>query len=436
MGRANLAQQESGQGLLEQELVDGRWLLCNVRKLAGGFTASIRTDITELKQAADDLRQAQKMEAIGQLTGGVAHDFNNLLAVIMGNLELLEMRIDADSKASDFVARAVTATQRGSDLTDRLLAFSRKEPLQPVSVDISELVKDMQELLVRTLGNAIEIELSVAVPLWQCEVDPGQLENAILNLCINARDAMPFGGQLTIAASNTHIDDALAKSMGEARSGEYVLLTISDTGTGMSTDVMQQAFEPFFTTKDVGKGSGLGLSMIYGFVRQSKGHVRIHSELGKGTAMSMCLPRSSTFSVGKAAADGTPALSTAARGESILVVEDDAEVRAVTVNFLDELGYEIYEAATAEVALEIFQRNPKINMLLADIILPGGMDGRQLADRACELFPDLKILYMSGYTKDAMIHFDRLDDGVQLLVKPFAKADLAMKVRQILDDLI
>ena len=431
-----LAQQESGQGLLEQELVDGRWLLCNVRKLAGGFTASIRTDITELKQAADDLRQAQKMEAIGQLTGGVAHDFNNLLAVIMGNLELLEMRIDADSKASDFVARAVTATQRGSDLTDRLLAFSRKEPLQPVSVDISELVKDMQELLVRTLGNAIEIELSVAVPLWQCEVDPGQLENAILNLCINARDAMPFGGQLTIAASNTHIDDALAKSMGEARSGEYVLLTISDTGTGMSTDVMQQAFEPFFTTKDVGKGSGLGLSMIYGFVRQSKGHVRIHSELGKGTAMSMCLPRSSTFSVGKAAADGTPALSTAARGESILVVEDDAEVRAVTVNFLDELGYEIYEAATAEVALEIFQRNPKINMLLADIILPGGMDGRQLADRACELFPDLKILYMSGYTKDAMIHFDRLDDGVQWLVKPFAKADLAMKVRQILDDLI
>jgi PAS domain S-box-containing protein len=427
------AQQRSGQGLLEQELPDGRWLLCGVRKTVGGYTAGIRTDITELKKAADDLRQAQKMEAMGQLTGGVAHDFNNLLAVIMGNLELLLARTELDSKNSTLVARAVAATQRGADLTDRLLAFSRKQPLQPVSIDINQLVKGMQELMVRTLGQAIEIDLVVGADLWQCEVDPGQLENAILNLSINARDAMPLGGRLTIEVSNARVGDPAAAGPEDSKPGEYILLAISDTGAGMSADVMEQAFEPFFTTKEVGKGSGLGLSMVYGFARQSDGHVEIHSEPDEGTTIKLYLPRSTTAPISDTEAGAQMVIDTAARGETVMVVEDDADVRAVAVSFLEALGYDVCEAGTADAALAQIRRNGAINLLLADVILPGGMDGRALADTACGLLPDLKVLYMSGYTKDAMIHYGRLDEGVQLLVKPFSKADLAVKVRQVLD---
>ncbi len=431
--KLRLMQQKTGHGSFEQELRDGRWLLCGVRKTAGGYTVGIHTDITEIKQTGEDLRQAQKMEAIGQLTGGVAHDFNNLLAVIMGNLELLQARTEPDGKIATFAARAAAAAQRGADLTSRLLAFSRKQPLQPVSISIQQLVESMHELLARTLGETIEVELVVGADLWQCKVDPGQLENAILNLSINARDAMPLGGRLTIRISNTRIDDGFADSLENVKPGEYVHLAIGDTGTGMSAEVIEQAFEPFFTTKEVGKGSGLGLSMIYGFVKQSDGHLNIQSEPGVGTTVDLYLPRSATATGALKTKNMRVAVDTAARGESVMVIEDDADVRAVTVSFLDELGYDVSEAGTGEAALEQFRRNGKVDLLVADVILPGGMDGRELADKASSLLPGLKVLYISGYTKDAMIHYGRLDDDVQLLVKPFTKADLAAKARQLLD---
>jgi PAS domain S-box-containing protein len=390
-------------------------------------------DVTERLRLEDQLRQAQKMEAVGQLTGGVAHDFNNLLAVIMGNMELLLDQVEPESKAAQFTMRALSATQRGADLTHRLLAFSRRQPLRPIAVDVNELIAGMQDLLVRTLGEDIGIELADGAGLWRCEVDPGQLENAVLNLSINARDAMPGGGLLTIETSNVHLDEDSASSQEDVAPGQYVLLSISDTGTGMDKDVIAQAFDPFFTTKEVGKGSGLGLSMIYGFVKQSGGHARIHSELGEGATMKIYLPRSTALAdVGTESAVQSGA-NPAVRGEMIVVVEDDADVRAVTVGSLLELGYDVVEAATAEEGLAQLERNKRANLLIADIVLPGGMGGRELAERACALHPELRVLYISGYAENALSHHGRLDDGVQLLVKPFRLGDLGAKVRQILD---
>jgi nitrogen-specific signal transduction histidine kinase/CheY-like chemotaxis protein len=390
-------------------------------------------DVTERIRLEDQLRQAQKMEAVGQLTGGVAHDFNNLLAVIMGNLELLLEQVERGSKAFSLATRALAAGGRGADLTHRLLAFSRRQPLQPVPVDVNELIRGMHELLIRTLGEDVDIELVGGAGLWQCDVDPGQLENAILNLSINARDAMPGGGRLTIETSNARVDDAYAAALENVAAGQYVLLAISDTGTGMDKDVIAQAFDPFFTTKEVGKGSGLGLSMIYGFVKQSGGHARIYSELGEGTTMKLYLPRSTVKGAPMAAVNASAMAGTKERGETILVVEDDAEVRTVTVTILGDLGYEVLEAGTAAAGLTQLERNPGINLMIADIVLPGGMGGRELADEACRLRSGLKVLYVSGYAENALSHHGRLDEGVQLLVKPFRQADLAAKIRQILD---
>jgi PAS domain S-box-containing protein len=389
-------------------------------------------DVTERLRLEDQLRQAQKMEAVGQLTGGVAHDFNNLLAVIMGNLELLQEQLEDESRAAKLLARALAASERGADLTHRLLAFSRRQPLQPIQVDINQLVRGMQDLLVRSLGEDIGIELVGGAGLWQCEVDPGQLENAILNLSINARDAMPGGGRLTIETSNARLDDAYASAQEDVTPGQYVLLAISDTGTGMEKEIIEQAFDPFFTTKDVGKGTGLGLSMIYGFVKQSGGHARIYSEVGVGTTMKIYLPRARGDASTEPESDSVPA-TTAARGETILVVEDDAEVRTVAVSILTELGYDILEAATAAAGLAQLERNPRVNLLIADIVLPGGMGGRELSDKARAILPGLKVLYISGYTEDAVVHHGQLDAGVQLLVKPFRRVDLEVKVRQVLD---
>ncbi|MBT7636354.1 MAG: PAS domain S-box protein [Rhodospirillaceae bacterium] len=391
-------------------------------------------DVTERLRLEEQLRQAQKMEAVGQLTGGVAHDFNNLLAVIMGNMELLLEQAEPEGKASQFAMRALAATQRGADLTHRLLAFSRRQPLQPIAVDVNELIGGMHDLLVRTLGEDIGIELVGGAGLWRCEVDPGQLENTVLNLSINARDAMPGGGLLTIETSNVRLDENYASSQEDVAPGQYVLLSISDTGTGMEKDVIEQAFDPFFTTKEVGKGSGLGLSMIYGFVKQSGGHARIYSESGEGTTMKIYLPRATVLA--DAEMDGVvqSGADPAARGETIVVVEDDADVRAVTVGCLLELGYNVVEAATAVEGLAQLERNKGANLLIADIVLPGGMGGRDLAEKACALQPDLQVLYISGYAENALSHHGRLDDGVQLLVKPFRLADLGAKVRQILDD--
>ncbi|MDA1100958.1 MAG: PAS domain S-box protein [Proteobacteria bacterium] len=395
-------------------------------------------DVTDRLRLEEQLRQAQKMEAIGQLTGGVAHDFNNLLAVIMGNLELLVERAEADSEIAKFAARALAATGRGANLTHRLLAFSRRQPLRPVSLDVSQLVTGMQDLLLRTLGTTIEIALVAGANLWQCEVDPGQLENAILNLSINARDAMPQGGRLTIEISNADLDDTYATAYGTAPEdlapGQYVLLAISDTGSGMPPKVAAQAFEPFFTTKAVGKGSGLGLSMIYGFVKQSGGHVRIYSEVGAGTTIKIYLPRAAAGAGAWPETGAHPVADTAAQGEVVMVVEDDAEVRMVVVGILDELGYEVLQAETGDAALAQIKHNDRINLLITDIALPGGMDGRELADRVRgELLPGLKVLYISGYSEDANMRQGRLDDGTQLLTKPFRQAGLAIKVREILD---
>ena len=388
-------------------------------------------DVTERLRLEEQLRQAQKMEAVGQLTGGVAHDFNNLLAVIMGNLELVLEGVVVDSKVSDFAKRALAASQRGADLTHRLLAFSRRQPLQPVSVDINQLITGMQDLLIRTLGEDIGIELVEGAGLWQCQVDPGQLENAILNLSINARDAMPDGGRLTIETSNIRLDDDYAATQEDVAPGQYVLLAISDTGTGMDAEVMKNAFDPFFTTKDVGKGSGLGLSMIYGFVKQSGGHARIYSEMGEGTTMKIYLPRTTTAAARESVSP--PATGATARGEVVLVVEDDAEVRTVAVSILTEVGYEVLEAGSAAAGLAQLERNPGVNLLIADIVLPGGMGGREMAERACEMLPGLRVLYISGYAENALMHHGRLEEGTPLLVKPFRRTDFEMKIRQVLD---
>ncbi len=390
-------------------------------------------DISERHALEERLRQSQKMEAVGQLTGGIAHDFNNLLGVILGNLELLLSRTEHSLEVADFVETAIGATRRGADLTHRLLAFSRKQPLQPKAVDANELIKGMYDLLVRTLSTSIEIELVLDAGLWQCEVDPSQLENAILNLALNARDAMPDGGRLTIETANARLEDAHAAAQAEVEPGQYILLTISDAGTGMPPEVMARIFEPFYTTKGLAEGTGLGLSMIYGFVKQSRGHARVYSTVGEGTTMKIYLPRASDDAESWTGDSSQITVDATSRGEVIMVVEDDAKLRTVMVNMLDDLGYEVFEAGTAAAALEQIRQSRRINLLLTDVVLPGGRSGRQLADEACNQFPGLKVLFMSGYTEDAMTHRGRLDPGIQLLAKPFGRVGLGSKVRQVLD---
>ncbi len=431
--RERLELHRNPSGPFEQSRQDGIVLLVHEQRLPGGGTITLASDVTERKTVEAQLLQAQKMQAVGQLTGGVAHDFNNLLAIILGNLELLAEQVENNSRVAELAAKAVAATLRGADLTHRLLAFSRTQPLHPSTVDVNQLTQGMQDLLVRSLGEAIEIEFVNGPDLWQCEVDPGQLENVILNLSINARDAMTEGGRLVIETSNADLSDPYAAAIEDVVPGEYVLLAISDTGTGMPPEVISQAFDPFFTTKAVGKGSGLGLSMIYGFVRQSGGHARIYSELDEGTTMKIYLPRSTADIAARPAASTQVVADTKARGEIIMVVEDDPEVRTVAVAILDELGYEILEADSADAALAQISPSRQIDLFVTDVILPGGMGGRELAGRAGELIPGLKILYISGYAENALMHHDRLDEGVQLLVKPFGRADLALKVREILD---
>ena len=404
-----------------------------VRDSAGRVigVGAIGSDVTEQRRTEEQLRQAQKMEAVGQLTGGVAHDFNNLLAVIQGNLELLEDMIGVNTELLDPVARATKASRRAADLTQRLLAFSRKQTLQPRFLDLSVLVAGMGELLRRTLGETIEVVAASAGGLWRCEVDPSQLENALLNLAINARDAMPAGGKLTIETGNARLDDDYAAAQAEVEPGQYVLLAVSDTGTGMSPEMAERAFDPFFTTKEVGKGSGLGLSMIYGFVKQSGGHVRIYSEEGEGTTVKIYLPRATHEVAPEPAAEAKPK-APEGRGEIVLVVEDDPEVRTLTIVLLQNLGYATLDAQSGLDALAISERARGIDLLLTDVVLPGGMNGRDLATEILSRRPGLPVLYMSGYTQDAVVHHGRLDEGVELLHKPFRKHELAAKVRHAL----
>ena len=381
----------------------------------------------------EQLRQVQKMEAIGQLTGGIAHDFNNMLAIIMGGLNLLQRKLArGETDVERFVDGAMEGAQRAATLTQRLLAFSRQQPLSPEPLIINKLVAGMSELLDRTLGEQVKVETVLAAGLWQVKADPAQLENAILNLAVNARDAMPGGGRLTIETLNAFVDDAYAQEYA-IEAGQYVLIAVADTGAGMAPEVIAKAFDPFFTTKGAGKGTGLGLSQVYGFVRQSGGHVKIYSEPGVGTSVKIYLPRL----YGEAAAtEQAKRLATIHRGlrsEIILVVEDEERVRALSVEALRELGYSVVEASGPSQALRMLDEGQQVNLLFTDVVMPD-MSGRQLADRALGKRPNLKVLYTTGYTRNAIVHNGMLDPGTNLLTKPFSIEELAAKVRKILDD--
>jgi PAS domain S-box-containing protein len=393
------------------------------------FTGFLR-DVTTERDAEAQLRQAQKMQSVGQLTGGVAHDFNNLLTIVIGALDLALGRVQGDVQSA--LEPALRAAEQGAALVQRLLAFSRRQTLIPEEVDFNRLAAEMEDLLRRMLGEDIEIETKLSPQLWTALADKGQVENALLNLTVNARDAMPAGGKLTIETGNVHLDEDYAAHNTEISPGDYVMLAVTDTGQGMPPEVVEHAFEPFFTTKEVGKGTGLGLSMIYGFAKQSGGHVKIYSEVDHGTTVRLYLPRQSAAA--PTAAPAMPMQHDHPRGgEMILVVEDNADVRAFVVKQLRDLGYRVAEAKDGPSALGALAEPTPIDLLLTDVIMPGGMTGRQLSDEAMRRRPDLKTLFISGYTEDSIVHQGKLDPGVNFLSKPFRRRDLALKVREALD---
>jgi PAS domain S-box-containing protein len=403
-----------------------------------GALAFLR-DITERHRMEEQLRQAQKMEAVGQLTGGVAHDFNNLLTVVLGSVDVLRRRVAAgdvprgDAELQRLVDAVSRAAERGALLTKRLLAFSRRQPLEPAAVEPNRLVAGMSDLLRRTLGEPIAIETILAGGIWRTLVDPNQLENAILNLAVNARDAMLQGGKLTIETANAFLDETYARAHEDVVPGQYVMIAVTDAGIGMAKDVADKAFEPFFTTKGVGQGTGLGLSQVYGFVKQSGGHVKIYSEPGEGTTVKIYLPRLIAAEPERESAAGPPLVESAPKSELILIVEDDDDVRAYGISLLQEMGYRVLAAADGATALRLIASEPEIRLLFSDVALPGGINGRQVADAAVQLRPDMKVLFTTGYARNAIVHQGRLDPGVELLVKPFTYASLAAKLRQMLD---
>jgi PAS domain S-box-containing protein len=401
-----------------------------------GF-AKITRDLTERRAADERARQAQKMEGIGQLTGGVAHDFNNLLTIIIGNLETLQRSLNkAPLPPVEQLKRSAENAMRGSrraeSLTQRLLAFSRQTPLEPKPIDIGHLVAGLSDLLRRTLGEQVTVETVLAGGLWRANVDPNQLEVAIINLAVNARDAMPEGGKLTLETANVYLDDNYAASQVEVVPGQYVMVAVTDSGVGMTPEVIAKAFDPFFTTKDVGHGTGLGLSQVYGFAKQSGGHVKIYSELGDGTTIKLYFPRIHA-SVSDKENDAAPAVAHGSATETILVVEDDPDVRSYGCDSLRDLGYDVIEAKDGHAALKLLDSHPHIKVLFTDVGLPGGMNGRQLADEARRRRPQLKVLFTTGYARNAIVHDGRLDPGVELITKPYTQAALSTKLRDIID---
>ncbi|MDA9464620.1 hybrid sensor histidine kinase/response regulator [Bradyrhizobium sp. CCBAU 53415] len=405
-----------------------------------GF-AKVTRDLTERKQAQDELHRvqeqlaaSQKLEAIGQLSGGIAHDFNNLLMIVLGNLENAERnsRNIGGPNLHRALANAKRGAQRAAALTSRLLAFSRRQALDPKPINLNSFVSGLQEFLQRTLGERIEVQTVGGAGLWQIEADLNHLESTIVNLAINARDAMPNGGKLTIEATNVSADEDYSRANPELTVGQYVVICVSDTGSGMAPEVLNHAFEPFFTTKDPGQGTGLGLSQVYGFVKQSGGHVKIYSEVGEGTTIKMYFPRY-TGSAQPDSDDAREFISEGASVETILVVEDDADLRGYVSDVLRDLNYRVLSAGSAQAALTILlQENQHVDLLLTDVVMPG-INGRELGRRAQEIRPHLRILYMTGYSRNAVVHHGRLDEGVDLLEKPVTQARLALKVREILD---
>jgi signal transduction histidine kinase/CheY-like chemotaxis protein len=413
--------------------------------LAGLAALGARQAIAELRAARDltlaemasrqaaesQLRQAQKMEAVGQLTGGIAHDFNNILAVILGGLDLAKRRLaPGQDQAAKFIDSSIEAAERAARLTAQLLAYSRQQALMPTAVAPNRLIISASEMLQRTLPESIELQTVLAAGLWSVHVDAHQVENALINLCLNARDAMPDGGKLTIETSNAFIDEAYAKAH-ELAVGQYVLLAVTDTGHGMSPETIARAFDPFFTTKEVGKGTGLGLSQILGFVKQSSGHVKIYSEPGQGTTVKIYLPRH--VGAEGAAPSGVPSPIQHGRpDEIVLLVEDDDRMRAVNVDLLRELGYGVIHAARPQVALAALEANPRVTLLFTDVVMPE-MNGRQLAEEARRQHPGLKVLYTTGYTRNAIVHNGVVDADARLLTKPFTLEQLSAAVRTAID---
>ena len=398
--------------------------------------ARLQKEGEEREAVEDALRQAQKMEAVGQLTGGIAHDFNNLLTGVLGSIDLLQKRLAQGrlSEVDRYAATAETAAKRAAALTHRLLAFSRRQPLDPKAIDANRLVGSMEELLGRTLGEAVELEVVRAAGLWTTLCDPHQLESAILNLAINGRDAMPDGGRLTIETCNAHLDDAYTAHEQIAKAGQYICVSVTDTGVGMSADVMAKAFEPFFTTKPIGQGTGLGLSMIYGFAQQSNGYAKIYSEEGRGTTVKLYLPRH--HGVAEQPERISPRAggsSGNSQGRTVLVVEDEPSVRNLVIDVLHERGYETLEASDGQTGLQILEGQSSIDLLISDVGLPG-LNGRQLADAARARRPDLPILFMTGYAENAAIAGGFLDPGMEMITKPFAVDALVMRVARILKE--
>ncbi|BBQ03438.1 histidine kinase (plasmid) [Burkholderia sp. SFA1] len=400
-----------------------------------GF-AKITRDVTEKREADETLEQtraallqSQKMEAIGKLTGGVAHDFNNVLQILRGNLELVTSRYSHDPWLASRLVNALDAVDRGAKLASQLLAFGRRQALRPVSVNLASMIRDMDDLLRRALGETVLVETVVSGGLWNAMVDTHQLENVLLNLAINARDAMPDGGKLTLELSNSMLDDRYVRSLSDVPPGQYVMLGVTDTGVGMTPKVLEHAFDPFFTTKPEGAGSGLGLSMAYGFVKQSGGHIRIYSEVGHGTTVRIYLPKSSADAfepVSRASAD------LMGGSETVLVVEDDLKVQATVIEMLAGFGYGVLKADNAEQALVILSSGVHVDLLFTDVVMPGPLKSPDMARRAVLLQPRLKVLFTSGYTQNAIVHAGRLDEGIELLSKPYSRADLAFKVRHVL----
>ena len=395
-------------------------------------TRQLEAENEARRKAEELLRHSQKMEAIGQLTGGVAHDFNNMLAVIISGASLLERRLAKGEDVKRLIDGISDAAYRAAGLTHRLLAFSRQLPLAPSALDANQMVKSISELLRQTLGEATVLETVLAGGLWKTHADASQLENAILNLAINARDAMPDGGRVTIETLNCCLDDDYVSNYPDLVAGQYVMIAVSDEGTGMSPEIMERAIDPFFTTKAVGKGTGLGLSQVYGFVKQSKGHLKLYSEIGHGTAVKIYLPR---YYGSEQPVDGAAVLREPERKGTqsgvILVVEDEDRIREVTTEALRELGYTVFHAASGKQALQILERRPEIGLLFTDIVMPD-MNGRRLAEAALKLRPNLKVLYTTGYTRNAVVHNGVLDPGVNFIAKPFTVDQLGQKLREVL----
>lgn len=420
-------------------VVDGRCLRVAITKFPVFSTdgkvigvGNVNTDMTSYRDTEQQLRQAQKMEVLGQLTGGIAHDFNNLLAVIMGNSELLSDTLpDDDDKTRRRIEALTRAAKRGAELTQRLLAFSRLQPLQPKPLNLADLIGDMAEILRRTLGEQIEVTIDGDADLWPALADPGQVENALLNLAINAQHAMPRGGALLVESRNVTLDEDYTSKHSEAVGGDYVMLAVTDNGNGMSPDVLQHVFEPFYTTKDRSGGSGLGLSMVYGFAQQSGGHVTLESEEGVGTTARLYLPRTRrAIGPSHAAPEEGSALG---GGETVLVVEDEADVRAMAAAMLTDMGYQVLTASYGMEAENILSGDNKIDVLLSDMVLMGGMSGVEVAEAARRYHPHIKVLFMSGYMDRDELHSPSRIEGAILLEKPFRKADMASRLRELLN---